>query len=520
MSNSSDFQAQLQSLSQRALLEPPFLLWRLLADAAARAPSSVWLEWPQGRLTYEEGWRSAVGLAAELAAADVRAGDRVAILAPNSPAFAIAAHAAWTLGAVVAALHPAYAEDTRLAQLRLITPSALVHLAGEQDEAAAALASACAVPSIGVTFGGEPVAPNSRRAVAQPHQGQLSDVALLQFTGGTTGAPKAAMLTHANVSTNLGQMALVQGGAATGGERTLALAPFAHITGLNGVLNFATYLRGSVLFPPARPPAELADYCIEAGLTHLVGPPTLLAALAREPKAGWRLGYVISGGAPLPSEVKETFEAATGAQVINGYGLSEAAPAVTMLPPGTAFEAGSVGPPVPGTCVEITGLDGAVLPPGVTGEICVRGPQVMQGYWADPGETAQALSGDRLRTGDVGYLTETGALVIVDRLKELIIASGYNVYPARVEEQIYRHPAVEEAAVVGEPDAYRGETVKAVVVLKPGCQVELAELQDFLRPRLSPMELPRLLEVRPSLPKSPAGKILRRELRRTLHAQA
>jgi long-chain acyl-CoA synthetase len=222
----------------------------------------------------------------------------------------------------------------------------------------------------------------------------------------------------------------------------------------------------------------------------------------------------ISGGAPLPLEVKQSFERLTGCVLVEGYGLSEASPVVACNPLVGINKPGSVGLPYPGTTIEILSLDEArqLLRTGERGEICVRGPQVMSGYWNNPEETARTLAGGRLHTGDVGYLDEEGYLFIVDRIKDVIIASGYKIFPRNVEEAIYLHPAVAECVVIGKPDPYRGQTVKAFVVLREGAVLTSDGLAQFLTDKLSPMEMPKEIEFRLSLPKTPIGKLSKKDL--------
>jgi long-chain acyl-CoA synthetase len=227
------------------------------------------------------------------------------------------------------------------------------------------------------------------------------------------------------------------------------------------------------------------------------------------------LKYCVTGGAPLPIEVKQAFEALTGAQVVEGYGLSEASPVVTCNPPGGPVKPGSIGQPLPGTLVSLRDLaDPAVeVPLGEKGEICVKGPQVMLGYWRRPEETAQHFVGEYLRTGDVGIMDADGFVFIVDRIKDLIISKGYNVYPRRIEDALCEHPAVEEATVIGIHDAYRGEAPKAFVKLRAGAAASIDELRRHLEGRLSRIEMPAAIELRETLPKTMIGKLSKKELK-------
>jgi long-chain acyl-CoA synthetase len=243
-----------------------------------------------------------------------------------------------------------------------------------------------------------------------------------------------------------------------------------------------------------------------------------VAILGHPKRAGYDLSslkYCVSGGAPLPIEVKREFEALTGCKVVEGYGLSEASPVVTCNPPDGPVKAGSIGQPLPGTVVSLRDLaDPAVeVPVGEKGEICVKGPQVMMGYWGRPQETAQQRVGEFLRTGDVGIMDEEGFIFIVDRIKDLIISSGYNVYPRRIEDALYEHPAVGEATVIGVHDDYRGEAPKAFVKLRAGATASVDDLRRHLEGKISKIEMPAEIELRETLPKTMIGKLSKKELK-------
>jgi long-chain acyl-CoA synthetase len=227
------------------------------------------------------------------------------------------------------------------------------------------------------------------------------------------------------------------------------------------------------------------------------------------------LKFCISGGAPLPLEVKQGFERLSGAVLVEGYGLSETSPVATCNPPAQKPREGSIGLPLPGTIIAVRSLDDPAeeMPLGENGEICIAGPQVMKGYWRQPKETADTMTGEFLRTGDVGYMDVDGYTFIVDRLKDLIISSGFNVYPRVIEEAIYQHPAVEEVTVVGIPDNYRGEAPKAYVKLKTGESATEAEIKEFLQAKISKIEMPAEIEFRDELPKTLIGKLSKKELR-------
>jgi long-chain acyl-CoA synthetase len=347
----------------------------------------------------------------------------------------------------------------------------------------------------------------------------LRDVAVLQYTGGTTGTPKGAMLTHANLLANTMQCRLWFQGTKEGGERVLAVLPFFHAFAMTSAMNFSLAVGAEIVMLPRFELAVLLRTIARKKPTIFPRVPTIYTAINNaEATARYDLSSIkacISGGAPLPVEVKASFERLTGCVLVEGYGLSEASPVVACNPFGGANKPGSVGLPLPGTRVEIIALGEEpprVLPAGECGEICVSGPQIMAGYWARQEETARTLAGGRLHTGDIGYLDADGYLFLVDRIKDVIIASGYKIYPRNVEEAIHAHAAVVECIVLGLPDPYRGQTVKAYVVVAPGKSLTEADLLAFLADRLSPMEMPKRIEFRASLPRTLIGKASKKAL--------
>ncbi|HQT47842.1 MAG TPA: AMP-binding protein, partial [Acidocella sp.] len=300
------------------------------------------------------------------------------------------------------------------------------------------------------------------------------DIAVLQFTGGTTGTPKAAMLTHANVGVNLAQVRLVIPPVDIGAERFLAVLPFFHVFAMTAIMNLGLDIGAEMVLLPRAEIKALMDTIARTRPTLLPGVPTLFTAIsnAAEARKGFDLScikFCISGGAPISPEIMDRFERISHSTILEGYGLSETSPVVTFNVPG-ATKRGSVGPAVPGTVVEIRDrTDPAVLlTQGERGEICVRGPQVMRGYYQKAEDTIAAFVDGSFRTGDVGYLDEDGYLFIVDRIKDLILCGGYNVYPRVIEEAAYQHPAVQDAIAIGVPDKYRGQAPKLYVSLRPG----------------------------------------------------
>jgi long-chain acyl-CoA synthetase len=344
------------------------------------------------------------------------------------------------------------------------------------------------------------------------------DVAVLQYTGGTTGAPKGAMLTHANLVAGQRQIAERCPEFVPGEERLFGAVPMMHVSGLVLAVLLSASLASELLVVPRFVADEAVALVDELRPTFFPIVPTMATMLLRlgaGPADRWSSVKVITAGAaPLAQDLQVRFEALTGRRVRPSYGGTETT-AIATLTPSDGASPGSSGLPLPGTRIEIRSLEDpeVVLPPGERGEIAIRGPQVAEGYWNRPGETAEFFSGGAFRSGDIGLVDDDGFLHVVDRLKDMIIASGYNVYPATVERAVFTHPAVAETIVIGVPDDYRGETVKAYVVLNPGHTLELEELQEHLRERLSPIELPRQLEIRDELPKTAVGKLSRKDLR-------
>ena len=346
-----------------------------------------------------------------------------------------------------------------------------------------------------------------------------TDVAVLQYTGGTTGTPKGAMLTHANVYLNVQQIAAWAPGLVHGKEKVLAALPFFHVFAMTVVMNLGVKIAAEMILMPRFVLQEALDLIAKHKPTLMPGVPTLFNAILNHPKIGsydlTSLKYCISGGAGLPSEVRDAFQAATGCALVEGYGLSEASPVVTCNPLTGIVKRGSIGLPLPRTVISLRDLSDPAreVARGERGEICVAGPQVMLGYWNRPAETAAQFAGSFLRTGDVGVMDDDGFFYVVDRIKDLIICSGYNVYPRRIEEALYEHAAVEEAVVIGIADKYRGEAPKAFVKLKSGQAATKAELMAHLEVKLSKLELPADITFRDALPKTMIGKLSKKELK-------
>jgi long-chain acyl-CoA synthetase len=471
-------------------------------------------------------------LARGLHAAGVRPGDAVALLLPNTPAHPIAFFATLRLGARVVhltPLDPARAVARKLDQCGVRT-LITTNLEGVLPQAVAAAAQRLVVaddaewgPSelLPMPADALPMAALDGPPIDWPAL-DPNDVALLQFTGGTTGQPRAAQLTHANLTAAVAIYDAWNVGLGRDfrpRDRVLCVLPLFHIYALTAVLLRA--LRNGVEVVLHR--RFQLDAVLEAierdRCTHMNGVPTMWIALANASGIETRdlssLRVVSSGGAALPHEVGERFHALTGLRLGGGWGMTETSPAGTNLLPDRDAMSGEIGVPLPGVELGVVALDDPrrCLPPGGVGELRIRGPNVTPGYWNAEAENRAAFADGWFLTGDVGFMEPDGRFVLVDRKKDMLISGGFNVYPRAIEEAIHEHPGVQEAAVVGVPDAYRGQAAKAFLVMRPGQQdLTLDALRAFLTQRLARHELPVLLEIRDSLPRTPVGKLAKREL--------
>lgn len=517
----------------------------LFRAAVRRAPDHPALLYFDATLTYAELDRLSDGLACRLRAAGFARGDRLGIYLQNVPHFPLALLAAWKAGGIAVAINPMNRARELTNLLEDSTPRALVC----QDTLyAEVVASLPARPALCLTvsardfqtrddprlFAAPPPAPaeggEDLLAAIARHAGEVpptvaftpDETAMLVYTSGTTGVPKGAMCTHGNVCFNA--QAYRDWIGLREGEPILGLAPLFHITGLIGHI-VAAFLTASPLVLTYRfEPGVMLAAIAEHRPCFTIGAITAFIALmnhpaAQGPEAFESLRVIYTGGAPVPARVVEDFAARFGQYIHNGYGLTETNSPTHVVPRGrrapvdAASGALSVGVPCYGVSAWVCDEADRVLPPGESGEIVLAGPMVVPGYWRKPAETAEAMRGGGFHTGDVGFMDAEGWFYIVDRKKDMINAAGYKVWPREVEDVVYGHPAVREAAVVGIADDYRGETVKLVVSLKPGQSVSEAELIAFCRPRMAAYKCPRVVAIIDELPKTPTGKILRRELR-------
>ncbi|MEU7280603.1 AMP-binding protein [Streptomyces sp. NPDC045431] len=531
--------------AQRAPIDPAPTVVHAFRAAVARAPEHTALAYFDGRLTYRETDALSDSVAGFLAARGVRHGDRVAIMLQNTPHFVLALLGAWKAGATVVPLNPMYKSAEVAHVLKDSGATALV-CADRAWEAYLRDTAAGSSVRVALTvcekdlqtrddprvLGFErlpaPADTDDLTAVARaghpaPEGRDLgaADVALISYTSGTSGTPKGAMNLHGGITYNAERQRA--GHPIAEGAAYFALAPLFHITGMVCELGACVANAGTLVLAYRFEAGVVLDAFAEHRPAYTVGPSTAFMALAAHPSAtpdhfaSFRV--ISSGGAPLPPALVEKFRAGFGPYIRNGYGLTECTAPCASVPPekeapvDPASGTLSVGVPGPDTVVRILDENGREVPFGEPGEIAVRGPQVVPGYWRLPEATAEAFPDGELRTGDIGFMDPDGWLYVVDRKKDMINASGFKVWPREVEDVLYGHPAVREAAVVGVPDAYRGETVKAYVSLRPGAAAEPAELSAYCAQRLAAYKYPREVEILPELPKTTSGKILRRELR-------
>jgi long-chain acyl-CoA synthetase len=488
-------------------------------------------------LTYAQFAGAVHQLAAALQAKGYQKGDRIALMLPNCPYYMLAFYAAMALGAIVVQVNPMYTERELDHVLADSGAKGIVVVADLYPRIFHSRYGNTLQDVIVVSFGTEPkdlsygsnvvfyqdlvntVDASAIASFRKPEIAPQEDIAVMQYTGGTTGRSKGALLTHRNLVANAYQISehglnqLVEDGEQ---PRYLIVVPLFHVYGMSAGMN-AAVLNGAHMIVLHRFESNEVLETIKAYKPHYFpGVPTMYMALNMHPHAqDYQIDTIkmcISGSSPLPVELMLAFQRKTGAKMLEGYGLSEASPVTHITPRDGEVKAGSIGVTVPGTESRIVDLatGNETLPIGEVGELVVRGPQVMKGYWNMPEETNATIRDGWLYTGDIARMDEDGYFYIVDRKKDMIIAGGFNIYPREVEEVLYTHPKVQEVIVLGVPDEYRGETVHAHIVLKPGEVATEQEIIEFCRKHLAAYKVPRSVVFRDQLPKSAVGKILRR----------
>ena len=474
------------------------------------------------RTTYGELRQQVADLRAGLVSAGLAPGDRVALLSANNWFFAVSYLAVLGAGAVAVPLNPASPSAEIRNELTAVGAKVAIVGPSGRDAMAGIGKGATPVELVVVPDGVELTAatPVEKLLGAPPAplvERDPEDLAVLIFTAGTSGSPRAAMLGHGNLLANLEQMQRHPGRALQPSDVSLGVLPLFHIFGLNVLLGLSLYAGASVVLVERFDPASALDSIRDHGITLIAGAPPMYQAWAgvtgADPAAMATVRLVVSGAAPLYPEVAEAFESRFGQPIFQGYGLTEASPTVTSSVAGGVAKPSSIGLPLPGIEVRLVDVDGEDALTGDAGELWVKGPNVFQGYWEDPAATERVLTPDGwLRTGDVGVVDDDGYLYLVDRVKDLIIVSGFNVYPAEVEEALLEHPGVAAVAVVGVSHPHSGETVKAFVVQAPGHHLEEDQVIEFCAGRLARYKCPTKVTFVAELPTGMGGKLLRREL--------
>ena len=541
------------------------LTW-ILDQTVSRYPAHTAFIYYGTSISYAQFSTLANRFAASLQRLGIQKGDRVAMALPNIPQYPIAFYGALRAGAVVVPTNPLYTE--REMQYQLAESGARVIVMLDMFyPVVRAIRAKTALEHVVITSPADylppllrTLYPLSQRNAKHPEprltekelredatlhamSGMLEshtkggielfnlpahltgdDLATLQYTGGTTGLSKGAMLTHRNLLANALQTRAWNVQARDGEEITLCVAPFFHSYGLTAGMNLSILAAASMILLPQFKVKEVVKAIRRYHPTQLPGIPTMYISIMKEigrhSEELRSIKYCISGASALPAKVREDWEALTQGKLVEGYGLSEAAPVTHCNPLNGDIREGSIGLPLPNIDAAI--LDektGEPLPVGEPGEIVVKGPNIMQGYWNQPEETADVFTHGWMRTGDIGKMDAEGYFYVVDRAKDMIKASGFNVFPREVEEVLYHHPAVQEAAVLGVPHAYRVETVAAVIVLKPGFEPSEQIREDIIaycKKELTPYKVPKIVQFRKSLPKSLIGKVLKRELKGTI----
>jgi long-chain acyl-CoA synthetase len=528
---------------------PKHNLARFLVESAQIAPSRIALDFLGKRITFGELLDSSYRFANALRSQGVRKGDRVAIMLPNCPQAVISYYGTLLMGGVVVMTNPLYMErelrlqledadvraivtlDVLLERVRKATkdqPIEHIFVTGIKDYLTPIKKTLYLLKSIKegtaakVAYEGNVASFRMllKQSSAEPCDEPVDaerDLALIQYTGGTTGFSKGVKLTHLNLVANTIQTRLWMHRASDENTKFLSVLPFFHVFGMTVALNLGIYMTCEQILIPRFEINQVLKTIHKKRPTAFPGAPTMYIAIINHPEIMKydlsSISICISGAAPLPREVQERFEAITGGKLIEGYGLTEASPVTHANNIWENRKFGSIGIPLPDTEVRVVDpVSFEELPIGEIGELAIRGPQVMQGYWNRPEDTAKTLKDGWLLTGDLGRMDEEGFFYIMDRRKDLIIAGGYNVYPREVEEVLFEHPDVEEAVVVGVKDPYRGETVKAYVKLRLGSASDAEALKLWCKERLAAYKVPKLFEFRDSFPKTLVGKVLRRIL--------
>jgi long-chain acyl-CoA synthetase len=524
---------------------------QILEKNARNFPDNPAVDFFGAGLTYRQLWDQVLRMANGLQGIGVEEGSKVAIMLPNTPQCVIAYYAALWLGATVVMTNPLYVErelqhqwtdsdaqflftlDHLYPKVEAVLPKTAIRstivtslkeylpfpLSWLYPVKARFQKLFQAVPYDGIRLLSFKKMIEGNRPDPIPCAARPDGLALLQYTGGTTGTPKGAMLSHKNLLSNVVQIVSWLPDMTLGTERVLAVLPFFHVLGMTVGLNFSIYTACAVIIVPRFNAEELIKTIKKKRPSFFPGVPAIYIAIMAHPKVDsfdlTSIRFCVTGASAMPVDVLRRFEKKTGSKIIEGYGLSEASPVTHVNPIEGTRKFGSVGLALPDTdCRIVDPQTGSLdMPVGEVGELIVRGPQVMAGYWKRDRETREALRDGWLYTGDLATMDSEGYVFIVDRKKDMVISSGYNVYPREIEEVLYEHPKVLDAAAIGIPHAKRGEVLKVYVVAKPGARLDREELLAWCKEKLAPYKVPKEIELTESLPKTNVGKVLRRELR-------
>jgi long-chain acyl-CoA synthetase len=502
---------------------------KIFDECVENYPNNVAIIFQGIHLTYRYMGDMVNRFAAALYDLGVRKGDRVGLMSANCPQWEIAYFAILKTGAIVVQTNPMYMEreveyqmNDAEAEIIIVMDALYPRVAAIQARTALKRVITISMTEKCAEYPGvyrfEDLVKKYKENPPLVEIDPQADLAVLQYTGGTTGVSKGVMLTHYNLVADALMTRAWFSKCEDGKERVLAVLPLFHVYAMTNCLNFSIVSGATQILLPRFDLDQVLQAINDYAPTIFPGSPTMYVAINNHPRV--KEYYIssikscISGSAPLPVEVAQRFEQLTGGRLVEGYGLSEASPVTHCNPMDGRARAGSIGLSFPDTLTKIMDSDTGTreLPHSEVGELVIKGPQVMLGYWNRPQETASTLRDGWLYTGDIAKMDKDGFVYIVDRKKDMIIAGGFNIYPREVEEVLYEHPAVFEAAVVGVPDPYRGETVKAYVVLRPGAKATQEEIIAFCREKISAFKAPRQVEFKEALPKTAVGKILRRQL--------
>ncbi|MDI6878395.1 MAG: long-chain fatty acid--CoA ligase [Desulfitobacteriaceae bacterium] len=511
---------------------PQKSLGQLFDETVAAKPDNLALIFGPLQITYAQFGDQVNRFTTALADLGIKKGDRVGLMGPNCPQWEVAFFALVKLGAIVVQTNPMYVEREIAYQMNDSDATAIIVWDALYPRVQSVLKET-SLKQVVTFYFTQPAGqfegvfefnklvqkypPTPPKVAINPEE----DIAVLQYTGGTTGVSKGVMLTHFNLIANTYQVIEWSPNIEYGHERILTVLPVFHVYGMTDCMNYAVAMASAQILLPRFDTEQVLEAIRVHQATVFPGAPTMYVAINAYPKVGEyqealaAIKVCNSGSAPLPVEVAQRFGAITqGSNLVEGYGLSEASPVTHSNPLDRPGRIGSIGVPIPNTDAVVVDLETGTkeLPPGEIGELLISGPQVMKGYWNKPEETAKTLRNGWLYTGDIARMDEDGYFHIVDRKKDMIIAGGFNIYPRDIEEVLYEHPKVKEAVVAGVPDPYRGETVKAYIVLKEGEMATEQEFIDYCRSKLAAFKAPRAVEFRDALPRTIVGKVLRRHL--------